>query len=106
MIKPEKGGFMANYYCDCSVYVPYDNDDEFVWLENEMRAAVGSCCTQCKLDETMCRCPQFSENEDTAGFLFVDHGEVAGLNGRRAIWVHSDEFVNGEMLVDIRRYRK
>lgn len=93
---------MADYFTQCSVLLPYESDGEFVWLENELRAASGDVCTVCKEDEYNCTCLAYSGADELAGFVFEDQTPATESQGRRAFWIHDDEGqINGDILIDI-----
>lgn len=91
---------MADYFCSCSVLLPYDTDEERTWLERELGVATGERCERCKQLETACICPDgFHFTEDFGGF-FMEPGHTDG-DERPAFWICGEESASGEVLADV-----
>lgn len=89
---------MADYYCSCSVLLPYDTDEERMWLDRELGIATGERCVQCTQLDTACICPDgFHFTEDVGGFS-IEPGYTDGE--RPALWICGEEYANGEVLTD------
>lgn len=107
---------MANYYCQASVMIHYDTEEECSWLIQALtRARDGYCetCTHCHTAECPCGC--YENDCDPAGFTFQkDQDEVGERDDNDtyvtrhvpAIWVSSDEYMDIDSLVNIvQRYQ-
>ena len=107
---------MTNYYCSASVGIPYDTEEEHDWLVVELGKVTGGLCIICGLDDNGgCECEDgFAETPDPGGFVFEDqshrpvfNAETAKYDEEHVIWVQSEEYIIGDVLVDVvARYQR